>query len=188
MRIFNDMKSLQLKKLNHATYKLLLDVSPMVDQESNVLQHFLSSDLVSLGLWGNVMAKNMRVKGTSFETLGFEFELPQSLMGTVGAVRVMRVQYDHYSKMCKSNKMPPRAAKDIPSYIDQMEERLKEMEIEIHERIEQKRKEQELLEARQRAQEEAEKERLRLAKLEKKGKKGKCQLVNKLRNNYTLKR
>ena len=95
MRIFNEMKSLQLQKLNHATYKLLLDVSPMVDQESNVLQHFLSSDLVSLGLWGNVMAKNMRVKGTSFETLGFEFELPQSLMGTVGAVRVMRVQYDH---------------------------------------------------------------------------------------------
>ena len=141
MRIFNEMKSLQLQKLNHATYKLLLDVSPMVDQESNVLQHFLSSDLVSLGLWGNVMAKNMRVKGTHFEDLGFEFELPQSLMGTVGAVRVMRVQYDHYSKMCQSNKMPPRAAKDIPSYIDQMEGKLKNMEIEMQERIEQKRKE-----------------------------------------------
>ena len=172
MRIFNEMKSLQLQKLNHATYKLLLDVSPMVDQESNVLQHFLSSDLVSLGLWGNVMAKNMRVKGTHFEDLGFEFELPQSLMGTVGAVRVMRVQYDHYSKMCQSNKMPPRAAKDIPSYIDQMEGKLKNMEIEMQERIEQKRKEQELYEARQKDQEEAEKERLRLAKLEKKGKKG----------------
>ena len=172
MRIFNEMKSLQLQKLNHATYKLLLDVSPMVDQESNVLQHFLSSDLVSLGLWGNVMAKNMRVKGTHFEDLGFEFELPQSLMGTVGAVRVMRVQYDHYSKMCQSNKMPPRAAKDIPSYIDQMEGKLKNMEIEMQERIEQKRKEQELNEARLKAQEEAEKERLRLAKLEKKGKKG----------------
>ena len=47
IKIFNDMKSLQLKKLNRATYDLLLDVSPMVDQESNVLQHFLSSDLVS---------------------------------------------------------------------------------------------------------------------------------------------
>ena len=34
----------------------------VVLQESNVLQHFLTSDLVSLGLWGNVMAKNMRVK------------------------------------------------------------------------------------------------------------------------------
>ena len=137
-----------------------------------MLQHFLSSDLVSVGLWGNVMAKNMRVKGTNFDTLGFEFELPQSLMGTVGAVRVMRVDYDHYSKMCKSNKMPPRAAKDIPSYIDQMERKLEEMAIEMHERIEQKRKEQELIEARQKAHEEAEKERIRMAKLEKKGKKG----------------
>ena len=82
-KIFNDMKSLQLKKLNRATYNLLLDVTPMVDQESNVLQHFLTSELVSLGLWGNVMAKNMRVKGTNFESLGFGFELPQSLMGTV---------------------------------------------------------------------------------------------------------
>ena len=63
IKIFNDMKSLQLKKLNRATYNLLLDVTPMVDQESNVLQHFLTSELVSLGLWGNVMAKNMRVKG-----------------------------------------------------------------------------------------------------------------------------
>ena len=33
---------------------LLRDVSPMVDQENNVLQYFLSSDLVSLGLWGNL--------------------------------------------------------------------------------------------------------------------------------------
>ena len=57
------------------------------------------------------MAKNMRVKGTNFEDLGFGFELPQSLMGTVGAVRVMRVEYDHYSKMCRSNKIPPRSLK-----------------------------------------------------------------------------
>ena len=45
-KIFNDMKSLQLNKLNRATYNLLLDVTPMVDQESNVLQHFLTSELV----------------------------------------------------------------------------------------------------------------------------------------------
>ena len=52
-KIFNEMKRLQLGKLNRATYNLLLDVSPMVDQESNVLQHFLSSDLVSLGIQEN---------------------------------------------------------------------------------------------------------------------------------------
>ena len=48
-KIFNEMKRLQLGKLNRATYNLLLDVSPMVDQETNVLQHFLASELVSLG-------------------------------------------------------------------------------------------------------------------------------------------
>ena len=53
----------------------------MVDPENNVLQHFLPSDLVALGLWGNVVAKNMRVKGTNFEALGFGFELPEDLIG-----------------------------------------------------------------------------------------------------------
>jgi hypothetical protein len=52
-----------------------------------VLQYFLSSELVSLGLWGNVVAKNLRVKGTNFEALGFGFELPAALIGNVFAVR-----------------------------------------------------------------------------------------------------
>ena len=33
-----------------------------MDTENNVLQHYLASDLVQLGLWGNVVEKNMRVK------------------------------------------------------------------------------------------------------------------------------
>ena len=49
-------------QLNRATYNILLDVSPIVDTENNVLQHYLASDLVQLGLWGNVVEKNMRVK------------------------------------------------------------------------------------------------------------------------------
>ena len=48
--------------MNRATYDILLDVSPIVDSENNVLQHYLASDLVQLGLWGNVVEKNMRVK------------------------------------------------------------------------------------------------------------------------------
>jgi len=47
--IFGEMKRLQLQKLNRATYNLLRDVSPMVDAENNVLQHFIQSDLVALG-------------------------------------------------------------------------------------------------------------------------------------------
>ena len=68
---------LQLTKLNRATYAILLDVSPIVDPENNVLQHYMESDIVQLGLWGNVVEKNMRVKGTDFENLGFSFELPR---------------------------------------------------------------------------------------------------------------
>ena len=90
-----------MTKLNRATYAILLDVSPIVDPENNVLQHYMESDIVQLGLWGNVVEKNMRVKGTDFENLGFSFELPKSLMGIRGAVRVMRVEYDHYSKVRK---------------------------------------------------------------------------------------
>jgi hypothetical protein len=40
----------------------------------------------------------------------------------------MRVEYDHYSKMCRSNKIPPLAAKDLPTYIEEVEARLKSME------------------------------------------------------------
>ena len=90
-----------MTKLNRATYAILLDVSPIVDPENNVLQHYMESDIVQLGLWGNVVEKNMRVKGTEFENLGFSFELPKSLMGIRGAVRVMRVEYDHYSKVSR---------------------------------------------------------------------------------------
>ncbi len=35
------------------------------------------------------------------------------------------MEYDHYSKMCKSNKIPPRANKDINSYYDQIEQRIR---------------------------------------------------------------
>ena len=96
-----------MTKLNRATYAILLDVSPIVDPENNVLQHYMESDIVQLGLWGNVVEKNMRVKGTDFENLGFSFELPKSLMGIRGAVRVMRVEYDHYSKVRNLVSMVP---------------------------------------------------------------------------------
>lgn len=170
IKIFNEMKSLQLKKLNRATYNLLMDVSPMVDQESNVLQHFLTSDLVSLGLWGNVIAKNTRIKGTDFESLGFGFELPQSLMGTVGAVRVMRVEYDHYSKMCKSNKIPPIAKKDLPTYMEELDKRLKEVERKMLLKKAHLKKQLIEQEAILKAKEEEEREKLRQLKLERKGK------------------
>ena len=112
----------------------------------------------------------MRVKGTNFESLGFGFELPQSLMGTVGAVRVMRVEYDHYSKMCKSNRIPPFADKDKPTYIEQLEANLADLEEKMVEKKLQIRREKAEQEAIQRAKEEEEKEKARLAKLERKSK------------------
>lgn len=109
-RIFNDMKALQLSKLNRATYNLILDVSTMVDPENNVLQFFRQSELVSLGLWGNVANKNLRIKGTNFDSMGFGFELPTDLLAAnMFAVRVMHVQYDHYSKVLEMKLMACRS-------------------------------------------------------------------------------
>ena len=191
------MKRLQLTKLNRATYAILLDVSPIVDPENNVLQHYMESAIVQLGLWGNVVEKNMRVKGTDFENLGFSFELPRSLMGIRGAVRVMRVEYDHYSKRCSSiiliipiisdslvililliliiircpsNGIPPVHVDDKESLLEKVEARVAAAKEKADREAAERQAERERLEAEQRAAREAELERLRLMSQDKKGK------------------
>ena len=169
-KIFDCMKRLQLTKLNRATYAILLDVSPIVDPENNVLQHYMESAIVQLGLWGNVVEKNMRVKGTDFENLGFSFELPRSLMGIRGAVRVMRVEYDHYSKRCPSNGIPPVHPDDKESLLEKVEARVAAAKEKADREAAERQAERERLEAEQRAAREAELERLRLMSQDKKGK------------------
>ena len=169
-KIFDCMKRLQLTKLNRATYAILLDVSPIVDPENNVLQHYMESAIVQLGLWGNVVEKNMRVKGTDFENLGFSFELPRSLMGIRGAVRVMRVEYDHYSKRCPSNGIPPVHPDDKESLLEKVEARVAAAQEKADREAAERQAERERLEAEQRAAREAELERLRLMSQDKKGK------------------
>ena len=61
-----------------------------------------------------------------------------------------------------------RAEKDIPSYIDLVDDRLKSLSDKIADQLEEQRLQQELMEAQQRAAEEAERERLRMVKLERK--------------------
>ena len=63
-----------------------------------------------------------------------------------------------------------RAEKDIPSYIDLVDDRLKSLSDKIADQLEEQRLQQELMEAQQRAAEEAERERLRMVKLERKTK------------------
>ena len=169
-KIFDEMKSLQLRKLNMATYKILLDVSPIVDPENNVLQHYLESDLVQLGLWGNIIEKNMRVKGTEFENLGFTFELPRSLMGIIGAVRVMRVEYDHYSKRCPSNAIPPVHPDDVETLLEKVRRKEAQAREQAEREAEERRLERERMEAELRAAREAELERIRQQQQDKKGK------------------
>ena len=113
----------------------------------------------------------MRIKGTQFESLGFGFELPAELIGNIFAVRVMRVEYDHYSKICRSNQIPPRAEKDKPTYIQQIEDKIKKIEEETIQRREEKKALKQAFEEQQKALEEAEKERQRLIVLERKNKK-----------------
>jgi hypothetical protein len=87
----------------------------------------------------------------------------------------MRVEYDHYSKMCRSNKIPLLAGKDHPTYIEEAEAKLKAMGEAIVNRRSERRKLQDAFEAQQRQKDEEERERIRQAK---KGKAKACELDN----------
>ncbi len=72
--------------------------------------------------------------------------------------------------MCKSNKIPPIARKDIPTYIEQLESRLNNLETVLMARKAEMKAQKLKYEALLKAKEEEEKERMRLQKLERKSK------------------
>lgn len=72
-------------------------------------------------------------------------------MGIRGAVRVMRVEYDHYSKRCPSNAIPPVHPDDEPSLLEKVERRVAVAKEKAEREAEERRVERERLEAEQRA-------------------------------------
>ncbi|XP_043220818.1 dynein axonemal intermediate chain 7-like isoform X3 [Amphibalanus amphitrite] len=102
--ILQQYQDTQTEKLDVATYNLLTDLRPHVDLETNTVQFCSLGRHVSLAVWSNC-SKNLKNKGFLFKDLGVRFELPKQLMDKDIAVRIMRTEYDHVSKFCRSKKM-----------------------------------------------------------------------------------
>ncbi|KAK7086352.1 hypothetical protein SK128_010494 [Halocaridina rubra] len=70
-----------------------------------VYSFYISSPLVSLALWSNT-SRSPKNNEHKVEELGFTFTLPADLVETECIVRVMRTEYDHYSKFARSFDAP----------------------------------------------------------------------------------
>ncbi|XP_047487265.1 dynein axonemal intermediate chain 7 homolog [Penaeus chinensis] len=140
--IWLELQEAQKGKLDQATYHQLLDLRPHLDHETmvafgdckycNTLQvysFFTSSPLVSLALWSNTTRSpknnNHQLALTSSQfrkvkELGFTFTLPADLSEAECVVRVMRTEYDHYSKFARTYN-PPLVPETCGELIDEEE-------------------------------------------------------------------
>ncbi|XP_014672083.1 PREDICTED: protein CASC1-like isoform X2 [Priapulus caudatus] len=103
------LQSLLQRKLDAATYNLLLDASVLADPESQNLQYVMGNEDMKLCLWGNI-GKNPRLKSHSFKDVGYSFEIPKSLTSADVAARILYTSHDHYSALARSyacNKLKP---------------------------------------------------------------------------------
>ncbi|XP_053652417.1 dynein axonemal intermediate chain 7-like [Cherax quadricarinatus] len=103
--IWLELQEAQKEKLNEATYHQLLDLRPHLDHETMVYSFFTSSPLVSLALWSNT-TRSPKNNSHEVTELGFTFTLPGDLVETECVVRVMRTEYDHYSKFARTYNPP----------------------------------------------------------------------------------
>ncbi|XP_050725906.1 dynein axonemal intermediate chain 7 homolog [Eriocheir sinensis] len=106
--IWLELQEAQKEKLDDATYNQLLDLRPHLDLESMVYAFFTSSPLVSLALWSNT-TRSPKNNSHEVKELGFTFTLPEDLAEAECVVRVMRTEYDHYSKFARTYNSP-----DVP--------------------------------------------------------------------------
>ncbi|KAF2356149.1 Cancer susceptibility candidate 1 N-terminal, partial [Trinorchestia longiramus] len=101
------------RKLDRAIYDQLLDLAPHLDHDSMVYSFFQASPLVSVSLWSNT-TRSPKNSSLTVEELGVSFDLPPSVVEKECVVRVMRTEYDHYSKFSASYSCPS-APTDLPS-------------------------------------------------------------------------
>ncbi|XP_069178268.1 dynein axonemal intermediate chain 7 homolog isoform X2 [Procambarus clarkii] len=119
--IWLELQEAQKEKLNEATYHQLLDLRPHLDHETMVYSFFTSSPLVSLALWSNT-TRSPKNNSHEVKELGFTFTLPADLVEADCVVRVMRTEYDHYSKFARTFNPPLVQEKDITLLEDGGEE------------------------------------------------------------------
>ncbi|XP_037792261.1 axonemal 84 kDa protein-like [Penaeus monodon] len=103
--IWLQLQEAQKGKLDQATYHQLLDLRPHLDHETMVYSFFTSSPLVSLALWSNT-TRSPKNNNHQVKELGFTFTLPADLSEAECVVRVMRTEYDHYSKFARTYNPP----------------------------------------------------------------------------------
>ncbi|KAG7153283.1 Axonemal 84 kDa protein-like [Homarus americanus] len=105
IHIWLELQEAQKEKLDQATYHQLLDLRPHLDHETMVYSFFTSSPLVSLALWSNT-TRSPKNNCHEVKELGFTFTLPEDLVEAECVVRVMRTEYDHYSKFAPTFNTP----------------------------------------------------------------------------------
>ncbi|XP_063841391.1 dynein axonemal intermediate chain 7 homolog isoform X2 [Scylla paramamosain] len=110
--IWLELQEAQKAKLDEATYNQLLDLRPYLDLETMVYAFFTSSPLVSLALWSNT-TRSPKNNSHEVKELGFTFTLPEDLAEAECVVRVMRTEYDHYSKFARTFNSPDVPEPDI---------------------------------------------------------------------------
>ncbi|XP_068243751.1 dynein axonemal intermediate chain 7-like [Palaemon carinicauda] len=103
--IWLELQQEQKSKLDQATYNQLLDLRGYLDNETGVYSFFTSSPLVSLALWSNT-TRSPKNNAHQIGELGFTFTLPADLAEMECIVRVMRTEYDHYSKFARTFDAP----------------------------------------------------------------------------------
>ncbi|XP_071538177.1 dynein axonemal intermediate chain 7-like [Panulirus ornatus] len=118
--IWLELQEAQKDKLDQATYHQLLDLRPYLDHETMVYSFFTSSPLVSLALWSNT-TRSPKNNWHEVKELGFTFTLPADLVELECVVRVMRTEYDHYSKFARTFTSPNVPEKETSLLDETME-------------------------------------------------------------------
>ncbi|KAK4286942.1 hypothetical protein Pmani_039976 [Petrolisthes manimaculis] len=119
--IWLELQEAQKEKLDEATYHQLLDLRPYLDHETMVYSFYTTSPLVSLALWSNT-TRSPKNNSHQVNELGFTFTLPEELIEVECVVRVMRTEYDHYSKFANTY-TPPTVPETAVTLLEMEEER-----------------------------------------------------------------
>ncbi|XP_056604643.1 dynein axonemal intermediate chain 7 isoform X2 [Triplophysa dalaica] len=83
-------------KLDKATEEILKCAKSHIDIETGNMQTVVEDVNITLCLWANFI-KKLRNKGVRFHEAGLGFELPNTLLVSDVAVRILHTRYDHLS-------------------------------------------------------------------------------------------
>ncbi|CAH1786904.1 unnamed protein product, partial [Owenia fusiformis] len=100
-KTIQDLDKLLQMKMDRSSHELLLQATELSNSETSNLQSTIGNEIATLCMWGN-LSKNPRIKSHEFEEMGFTFELPKILTLSDCAMRILFLNYDHFSMYCKT--------------------------------------------------------------------------------------